>query len=83
MVILMEAKRKLIKIDKPITAENIKNNILGKEDASPKHMLMQIFKHHNDQIGALVDREYSPYDKKIWHFIANSFKILQKYEDHP
>ncbi|MGI8581828.1 MAG: phage integrase SAM-like domain-containing protein [Chitinophagaceae bacterium] len=21
---------------------------------------MQIFKHHNDQIGALVDREYSP-----------------------
>jgi site-specific recombinase XerD len=57
---VFEAKRKLIEIDKPITAESIKNNILGKEDASPKHMLMQIFKHHNDQIGALVDREYSP-----------------------
>ena len=57
---VFEAKRKLLEIDHPVTAENIKNNLPGKNNKEGKYMLMEIFQNHNDQMGALVGHEYAP-----------------------
>ncbi|CAN5430799.1 site-specific integrase [soil metagenome] len=57
---VFEAKRKLLEIDHPVTAENIKNNLLGNNNKEGKHMLIEIFQNHNDQMGALVGKEYAP-----------------------
>jgi site-specific recombinase XerD len=57
---VFEAKRKLIEIDKILNAENIKKLLLGEDIDREKHMLMEIFKHHNDQMAALVNQEYAP-----------------------
>ncbi len=57
---VFEAKRKLIELDQPLSALNIKNILLGKGLAQPKYMLMEIFKKHNDQIEALVNRDFAP-----------------------
>jgi|SRR5882724_7540200 len=57
---VFEAKRKLIEIDKTLTADNIKKLLLGEEIEKEKHMLMEIFKHHNDQMAALMNQEYAP-----------------------
>src|SRR5579863_8744546 len=37
---VFEAKRKLVEVDKEVTAENIKNILLGIEIGKEKHMLM-------------------------------------------
>ena len=42
-----------------VSAEGLKNSILGIEKKKPKHMLLEIFRRHNDQIAALVGQEYS------------------------
>lgn len=55
-----EARKNLAENDHPVTAENIKTLLLGKEISVHKYMLMQIFKHHNDQMAALVGIEYAP-----------------------
>src|SRR5450432_980354 len=57
---VFEAKRKLLELDKPVTSQNIKDLLLGKEISSEKRMLMNIFKLHNEQMGKLVGREFSP-----------------------
>lgn len=54
-----EAKRRLIELDKCYTAEDIKNSVLGREVKNPRHMLLEVFKYHNEQISALVNHEYS------------------------
>lgn len=56
---VFETKKTLLETDKDITAESIKDMILGKETHKPKHMLLQIFQHHNDQMTALVSQEYA------------------------
>lgn len=56
---VFEAKRKLIETDKEVTAEAIKNSMMGKEKQT-KRMLLQIFKYHNEQMETLVGREYAP-----------------------
>ena len=56
---VFEAKRRLLELDKKVTAENIKNLILEKSD-KPKHMLMEVFKYHNNQMAALLGQEYAP-----------------------
>jgi hypothetical protein len=56
---VFEAKRKLIEIDKPLTPNDIKALLYGKGISGPKRMLMEIFQKHNDQIKALIDREYA------------------------
>lgn len=54
-------KRKiLLDSDKPVTAENIKLLMLGKELDEPRHMLMEQFRRHNEQMAALVGKEYAP-----------------------
>jgi hypothetical protein len=56
---VFEAKKKLLETDNLITPESIKDMLLGKETVKPKHMLLQIFQHHNDQMTALVGQEYA------------------------
>jgi site-specific recombinase XerD len=56
---VFEAKRKLIEIDKELTAENIKNLLLGKDNRK-KHMLLEVFQNHNEQMETLVGQEYAP-----------------------
>ncbi|MEO7049457.1 MAG: site-specific integrase [Ferruginibacter sp.] len=56
---IFEAKRKLIETDKELTAENIKNLVIGK-DTRKKYMVLEIFQYHNDQMAALVNQEYAP-----------------------
>lgn len=55
-----EARKQLEQNDHPVTAENIKKVLLGQEISTHKYMLMQIFKHHNDQMSQLVGIEYAP-----------------------
>ncbi len=55
---VFEAKRTLIEIDHEVSVDAIKDVILGKERTS-KHMLMEIFQHHNDQLSELVGKGYA------------------------
>lgn len=55
-----DARKSLLENDHPVTAENMKTMLLGKEISQHKYMLMEIFKHHNDQMAVLVGREYAP-----------------------
>ncbi len=56
---VFEAKRKLIETDKELTAANIKNLLLGKDNRK-KYMILEVFQYHNDQMAALVGKEYAP-----------------------
>ena len=79
---VFEAKRKLIEKDREVTAENIKNCMQGKEKHT-KHMLMEIFKHHNEQMEVLVGREFAPgtlvrYQTSFRHtqsFLRSKYKL--------
>jgi site-specific recombinase XerD len=73
---VFEAKRKLLETDKPLTAENIKILLLGNEIAQEKHMLMEIFNHHNDQMATLVGKDYSPATLERY---KTSFKHTQSF----
>lgn len=55
-----DARKTLLENDHLITADNIKTLLLGKEIDAPKYMLMELFKKHNEQMAALVGREYAP-----------------------
>jgi site-specific recombinase XerD len=57
---VFSARRKLLDTEKWISAEGIKNSLQGKEPQRAKHMLLEIFQHHNEQMQALVGREYAP-----------------------
>ncbi|MDN5285031.1 MAG: site-specific integrase [Mucilaginibacter sp.] len=52
------AKSSLIDDDKPVTAETIKNILLGKGEK--KHFIMEAFQQHNTQMKALVGIEFAP-----------------------
>lgn len=65
-----EARRKLIEAQKPITAETLKNVLSGQTEHP--HLLLEVFQRHNDQLLALVNREYAPatitrYDTTLKH----------------
>jgi len=55
---VFEAKRKLIELDKPVTAEVLKQMLTGKE-TQKKYMVMEIFRHHNEQMKALEGKEFA------------------------
>lgn len=48
----------LIREDELVNAENMRNKILGIE--KHKHLLIPIFRKHNDEIKELIGKEYSP-----------------------
>lgn len=55
-----EKRKFLLENDHQVSAENIKTLLHGEELNQHKYMLMEIFKHHNQQMGELVGREFAP-----------------------
>jgi len=60
---IYEHRKTLVDTDQPVTALNIKLMLNGlpinQPIKKPKHMIMTIFRQHNDEIKALVGSEYS------------------------
>ena len=45
---------------KPVTAEAVRNVVQGREASGERpHLLLEIFQYHNDQVKALIGKEYS------------------------
>ncbi len=57
---VFEAKRRLIEIDEEITAAKIKDLVMGKKIEKQKFMLMEQFRIHNEQMKALVGKDFAP-----------------------
>lgn len=55
---VFEARHLLIESYKEVTAEAIKNLLTGQVEKS--RMILDVFKHHNEQMEALVNIEFSP-----------------------
>ena len=55
---MYEYQQQLIREDEEVNAENMRNKILGIEKR--KHLLVAIFKQHNDEIKALIGKDYAP-----------------------
>ena len=68
---VFEAKRKLIELDIEITPQAIKDLMLGKNINKQKHMLIELFKRHNEQIKSLVGREYAQGTYQIFNRTLN------------
>ncbi|HUB61340.1 MAG TPA: site-specific integrase, partial [Puia sp.] len=56
-----EARHQLIMSGKPVTAEAVRDFVQGrpKTNAERPHLLLEIFQYHNDQVKALVGKEFS------------------------
>lgn len=54
-----EVHRVMIERKLPLTAANLKNQLLGKSETKPGRMLVPIFQEHNRQIGMLIGKDYS------------------------
>jgi len=50
-------QQQLIREDEPVNAENMRNKIMGIDKRS--HMLIGIFQQHNDEIKALIGKDYA------------------------
>jgi len=76
-----DARIKLLENSKEVTAEGLVKVLTGQEE-KPR-MLLEVFKHHNDQMAALENTEYAPatvkrYDTTLEHtrlFIAWKYKL--------
>ena len=55
---IIDAQMELIHKNTPVTAETLKNKILGTEER--QRMLIPIFQDHNNKIKELVGKEYAP-----------------------
>jgi len=53
-----QAKKQLIDEDKELTAENVKNVLTGR--AEERHMILEAFKYHNEQMKALIGTDFAP-----------------------
>jgi site-specific recombinase XerD len=55
-----DARHQLLMSGKPVTSEAIRNILKGREVSGEKpHLLLDIFQYHNDQVKALIGKEYS------------------------
>jgi hypothetical protein len=79
-----EAKHLLIQSGKTVTAEGVRNLVQGRKMSEERpRMIMEIFKHHNDQMAALVGREFAAgtmerYNTSLKHtrsFLEWKFKV--------
>lgn len=68
---VFEAKRKLIELDVEVTPHAIKDLMLGKSINKQKYMLIDLFKRHNEQIKALVGKEYAQGTYQIFNRTLN------------
>ena len=55
---IYDYQQQLIRENKPVNAENIRNKIFGIEQR--RHMLIPIFQKHNQEVKALIGVDYSP-----------------------
>src|SRR5947208_739027 len=53
-----QIQRNLIDDGKPVTAENIKNILIGRGEK--KYFILEAFQEHNKQMEALVGKEFAP-----------------------
>ncbi|WP_229216511.1 Arm DNA-binding domain-containing protein [Dyadobacter sp. 3J3] len=53
-----QAKKMLVEDDKEVTAEALKNILLGK--SNEKRTILEVFQYHNEQMEALVGKEFAP-----------------------
>ncbi len=53
-----QAKKILIEDNKEITAETLKNALLGKSNET--RTILEVFQHHNEQMEAMVFQEFAP-----------------------
>ena len=80
---VFEAKRQLIELDKEVTPTRIKDLMLGKKINQQRYMVMEQFKQHNEQMKALVGKDYSAstlerYEtsyKHTLHFLESKYKV--------
>ncbi len=56
---VFEAKRRLIEVDEEVTPAKIKHMMLGGKFTKEKYMLMEQFKIHNEQMQALIGKDYA------------------------
>ncbi|HEV2480824.1 MAG TPA: site-specific integrase [Puia sp.] len=55
-----EARHQLLMSGKQVTAEAVRNFVQGREPNGERpHLLLEIFQYHNDQVKALVGKEFS------------------------
>lgn len=54
---VFEARLQLIEQGKPVTADAIRNLLTGREEKT--RQIMEVFKQHNDQLAALIGKEFS------------------------
>lgn len=83
--LVYQAKRSLFDNDKPITAQSIKDVLNGVTE-KPR-MILDVFKHHNDQMKALEGIDFAPgtigrYEISKQH-TRNFIKWMYKVDDKP
>ncbi len=75
--------KELMELKLPLTAQTLKSRLLGESDNTI--FLMDVFKDHNKQLAALVEKEYAPatikrYDTAFRH-VSNFLKWKYNKED--
>jgi len=75
-----EAHKILSAFDVPITAETLKNKLLGKTE-KPK-MLIGIFEEHNQQVKALIDKEFAKGTHKRYETSLRHTQDFLKWKYH-
>jgi site-specific recombinase XerD len=77
-----EIHRQMLEKKLPVTAANLKNLLLGKEEKSSDRMLMSIFEHHNKEVKALVGKEFAEGTYKRYETALKHTKdfLLWKYK---
>ncbi len=73
-----EAHRYLSENEKPITAETLKNQFLGKIEKA--RMLIEIFKDHNLKVGNLIGNEFAPATLKRYETSLRHTQAFLKYQ---
>lgn len=71
-----DIRKSLIETNEVISATRIKRLLQGREEPKKKHMIMRIFEAHNDQMAALVGKDYSI---GTYGRFLTSFKHTQNY----
>lgn len=72
------AKSKLIQDQKPITADALKNALTGRDEV--KHNVLDTFRHHNEQMKALLHKEYAPATIQKYNTVYDHTKAFIKWK---
>lgn len=77
---VFEAKRRLIELDIEVTPQAVKDVMLGKSVNKEKHMLIELFKRQNDQVKALVGKDYAAGTYQIFNrTLLHTIEFLHHY----